>query len=564
MNIKNMTNEEIENLDYGSLSPNVLNDVIRQLETEASIFKTQEQANKLVLNSIYGAMANRFSYFYDKDLAEAITIQGQDAIRYAETAVNYYFNNLFYKDKKLLLELQKIDKNININPEPCKKPAVIYIDTDSVHKDTIINTDEGSLTIEELYNLSNTSMGNTELGHESVSSDRKVLNWNNKLYYANIKRVIRHKVTKAKWELVTGLGRKNKSVIVTNDHSMIVFRDNIKLEVKPSEILLSDYVLTTNYTTCKFEKIKSIECIGDFEDEYVYDIEVDDETHTFIANDILVHNSCYITYEEIAEKINWTGSENDLVLTIDNFRLKEFLKNAFDKYAKRFNTESYLDFELETISRNGIWAQKKKYIQDISWMDGKIYQENEFIKTTGLEIIRSNIPSFCRTELVKLVKWIFNKGKNFTQRDITIELINLKKRFAIADIEDICFNTGIGDYEKYVSNDTDKVEVNDGCGAHVRGAAIYNHMLHCNPEYQNNYEKLKTNDKVKWYYVKSLNEKTNVFSYKRGSFPREFAPEVDIDTMFEKSIINPLNNIIGSIEGVDEIKGSLTIKSKLF
>ena len=44
------------------------------------------------------------------------------------------------------------------------------------------------------------------------------------------------------------------------------------------------------------EEIESIEQLENFDNEYVYDIEVDDESHTFIANDILVHNSVYTTY----------------------------------------------------------------------------------------------------------------------------------------------------------------------------------------------------------------------------------------------------------------------------
>ena len=79
-------------------------------------------------------------------------------------------------------------------------------------------------------------------GHESVQTDVKILNWdeNNKLHYGNPKRVIRHKVTKPKWRLKTKSG---KEVIVTNDHSMIVFRDGQKLEVKPKDILPSDKIL---------------------------------------------------------------------------------------------------------------------------------------------------------------------------------------------------------------------------------------------------------------------------------------------------------------------------------
>jgi len=53
------------------------------------------------------------------------------------------------------------------------------------------------------------------------------------------------------------------------------------------------------------DEIESIECIGEFEDEYVYDIEMDDTTdHTFFANDILIHNSVYITIDPILQLSN--------------------------------------------------------------------------------------------------------------------------------------------------------------------------------------------------------------------------------------------------------------------
>ena len=105
-------------------------------------------------------------------------------------------------------------------------------------------TDNGKLTIEELYNknIKNGSNGITLNGHESVKCSDKVLNYceEKKLYYTEVKRIIRHKVSKPKWKLKTKSG---KEIMVTNDHSMIVFRDNRKIEVKPSEILKTDKIL---------------------------------------------------------------------------------------------------------------------------------------------------------------------------------------------------------------------------------------------------------------------------------------------------------------------------------
>lgn len=125
---------------------------------------------------------------------------------------------------------------------------IVYGDTDSVANNTIIrvqdsNNNEFKISIEDLYNKHiGQSMGGTLKGHESVGCNYKILNWDedSKLYYGKPKRIIRHKVTKEMWRLKTKSG---KEILVTNDHSMIVFRNGIKLEIKPKDILLSDKIL---------------------------------------------------------------------------------------------------------------------------------------------------------------------------------------------------------------------------------------------------------------------------------------------------------------------------------
>jgi hypothetical protein len=125
---------------------------------------------------------------------------------------------------------------------------VIYGDTDSVASNSMINImlpngTTTSVTIENLYNqYGKENAGSTLVGHESVATDVKILNWDetNKLHYGNPKRIIRHKVSKPKWRLKTKSG---KEIFVTNDHSMIVFRDGRKLEVKPRDILPTDKIL---------------------------------------------------------------------------------------------------------------------------------------------------------------------------------------------------------------------------------------------------------------------------------------------------------------------------------
>ncbi len=218
-------------------------DELKLIKAEAEKYYNYEQAVKLALNSIYGAFGNPYFYFFNVDIAETITLQGKDAILYTEELINRYFRQFWHKDIEA-------HKNMGITvTDKIEKPVGIYIDTDSVVGDTVINTDGGCITIEDLYkrSLDNNlgSAGNTLSGHESVYTDLKTLNWSesNGLYYAPITRVIRHRVSKKKWKLKLKSG---KEVIVTNDHSLIVFRDGEKLEVKPSDILKTDKVLSVH------------------------------------------------------------------------------------------------------------------------------------------------------------------------------------------------------------------------------------------------------------------------------------------------------------------------------
>ena len=54
-----------------------------------------------------------------------------------------------------------------------------------------------------------------------------------------------------------------------------------------------------------FDDVEYCEEIGTFENEYVYDVEVDDDTHTFIANDILIHNSVFVSFKPAIDNCKW-------------------------------------------------------------------------------------------------------------------------------------------------------------------------------------------------------------------------------------------------------------------
>ena len=84
-----------------------------QIERNIAIAENRQMAIKILLNSLYGALGNRYFRFFDQRIAEAITLTGQLTIRWAEVSINSYLNRMLKPEKT--------------------KDYVIAIDTDSLY-----------------------------------------------------------------------------------------------------------------------------------------------------------------------------------------------------------------------------------------------------------------------------------------------------------------------------------------------------------------------------------------------------------------------------------------------
>lgn len=228
---------ELIQIDPLTCSIQELKDEIERITSIKEEYYNLEQSIKIFINSVYGATGSAYFVGYNVNIAEAVTLQGQDMAKYASESIDEYFKEYWHKDTKLHEALGLTYAN-KIN----EKSVTIYMDTDSISSDATIITDKGTISIENWYNQNKESAGNTLVGHESVVTDDKILNWDKdkNLYFANVKRIIRHKVTKPKWKVKTKSG---KEIIVTNDHSLIVFRNNKQIEIKPKDIIKGDKIL---------------------------------------------------------------------------------------------------------------------------------------------------------------------------------------------------------------------------------------------------------------------------------------------------------------------------------
>jgi DNA polymerase elongation subunit (family B) len=102
----------------------------------------KQNAIKILINSIYGAFGNKWFYFYNPDIAQSITLQGQDLIKFSIKAVNHYFMERWHLDTELHEILGISQYKINRITEE----AAIYTDTDSIYVqfDSAISSIEGA------------------------------------------------------------------------------------------------------------------------------------------------------------------------------------------------------------------------------------------------------------------------------------------------------------------------------------------------------------------------------------------------------------------------------------
>jgi DNA polymerase elongation subunit (family B) len=227
MIVKYMANAEVEE------KIKVLEKEISSLQQEVNYYNALQLALKLVLNGSYGAFAAKYFVLFNNSVAGTITAEGRQLTKTMSAKNEEYWFELWHKDTELHKKL--FIKDVQAIPDD--KPVSVY--GDSVSGDTLIQTDKyGVIEIEKLWDTYKSSIRKDK---EVISVNFKSLNWTEekKIHYSPVKNLIRHKVSKKKWKLKVG----GKEIIVTNDHSMIVFRDGKKIKVKPCEIKRKDKVL---------------------------------------------------------------------------------------------------------------------------------------------------------------------------------------------------------------------------------------------------------------------------------------------------------------------------------
>jgi intein/homing endonuclease len=314
------------------------------------------------------------------------------------------------------------------------------------------------------------------------------------------------------------------------------------------------------------EDIDVIEQLEDFQDEYVYDIEVED-THTFFGNDILVHNSIYVEFGRLTKFLNIpVKDQTKFVVTLWQEGCGPYMDKMYDEYAKAYNCDQNLEnLELEKVCRTALLYAKKHYAMEEVWEEPGVYlKDMEEIVYKGLEVVQGSTPPYarkCQKDMIEFVLKAFIKDEKPTYQALIDRLKKYKEEMKAQPIDDIAKGASIGDYEKFILDDKQSVKIDLHTPIHVKASAYYNHMLLTNKKFLSKYSRLKTGEKCKWYYADHIG--LEVFAFAPNSYPIEFAPKMNYDKQFETTILNPINKLI-AILGYDPLSVSLCFSDALF
>lgn len=406
----NNVREYFKGFGYDIVDANSFKDIqnidefLMLVENESTYLFGMEQAVKEMMNSMYGGSSNVSFYWFNMDFANDITGESRWLIHKMEEHIPEHFNkewlNLKDVHKKLGIE---VDENLVKEMLKNKEDIVTLVYGDSCSGDTVISLKDNEKTIESLFN--ECSVVFEDRGKEFGITDKYILNFNGKeLVYNKIKWVIRHKTNKSKWQIHT----KNNTIEVTGDHSCIIWKNNKMVELSPKDMNIGDLVINSNGD---FERITSVECVGNYDSEYVYDIEVDTlntNEHNFFGNGILIHNtdsvdgSSIITTDngnKTIEELFKENEHNNKLITHKGHELvpvKDKILNYNDKDELEFQNAKYImrhkvskpKWRLKTKSGKEIFVTNDHSM--IVFRDGKKLEVKpyEILKTDKILVVK--------------------------------------------------------------------------------------------------------------------------------------------------------------------------------
>lgn len=278
-------------------------------------------------------------------------------------------------------------------------------------------------------------------------------------------------------------------------------------------------------------------------------------------------DSLFVGFKPAMVALKWKQEPLEFVLFVSKYRMQPYFLERLKIYAAKFNVENKQDFELEQISKSIIFIIKKMYVKNVVWEEGLFYDYETNIQPKGIKLVRSETPAFIRDKklgIYKIINYFFKNPETMNDRELTKIMRDMKEQFKMAKIEDICFNSSCSKYSEKVIDDMDSFKLRKGVHHAVKAAAFHNYLLNQNPKLKQQYNLIKSGQKIRIYYT--THSLSNELGFIAGAYPKEIAIKyapVDYDTQFHKAAIKFVNSFT-RVLGLSELNPSLTFRCSLF
>ncbi len=275
--------------------------------------------------------------------------------------------------------------------------------------------------------------------------------------------------------------------------------------------------------------------------DHVYDIEVED-THTFFANNILVHNtdSCYFAYP------NQDETDMDKVIAFADDTAKRvnqsFTPFVRDTFLVRGSFDNKIKCVREIVASGGIFVTKKRYILHVIDKEGKRVDEP---KVMGLDIKKSNLPMYIQEHLTD---WVLRFIKGHSWTTLSDDMLAFKSEVRSKTIFELGLPKGVKRVEHY-QNELNTLGQKARLPGHVRAAILYNR---CREEYQDwNSPQITSGNKIRIFKLKDPIGKFKAIALPSDleEIPQWFMDNVDLNIeQHVKSLVDdPLDNILCAV-----------------
>lgn len=346
-----------------------------------------------------------------------------------------------------------------------------------------------------------------------------------------------------------------EDVTVTTDHICMRYdKDHFFENVDAKNLRVNDYVSVYDESKDKelIGAITEIEDLG-VTDDWMYDCEVDDESHAFYGNNIAVHNSQFVNIQCVTDDFKKKyGLCDDLSKWDDKHKLElwdwvnNFVENEVNPYVqndlvgKTYRTEhpEVLRYSLEYIGAAGIYESKKHYGVHKILSEGPEIVDK--VKFSGIELKKASTPVAVKDILRDIYLGVLKE--NWDEHEF-IEYVNESyEKFKTLSVDDIAMWKGYSTARE--ASGFLKMEL--GATGISKACTYYNQLLG-HLKIGKKYDSIMLGQKVRFLYVIPSNEYgIECIAFHDGQWPKEFDAifKADYDVMFDKLVLSPLKNFL--------------------